>query len=221
VNFPTAPDRPAFSLLEVLVAMAVLSVVMLIMLQTTSASLGLWKRSENKIAAGKEGRAATLAMAQDLQNIVIPASPALWPQARPQSLAFLVARPPDYQSGATNMGDICFVEYRVVYEQQRSFIQRGEVESGATLRALTNNPPRFPTATNFQMLATNVFAIGWKLLDARGSTNRALGDPGTWLEVGFSVAPSREAYLGLWDGRMPDSLQIEKVLLRSALPPPQ
>lgn len=212
---------PAFSLLEVLVAMAVLSVVMLILLQTTAASLGLWKRSENKIAATKEGRAATLAMAQDFQNMVVPASPSLWPRARPQSLAFLVARPPDYQSGATNTGDVCFVEYRVVYEQQRSFIERGEAESGATLRALTNNPPRFPVASNFQMLATNVFAIGWKLLDASGSTNPAPGDPGRWLEVSFSVAPSREAYLAIWDGQMPDRLQIEQVLLLSPVPRPQ
>lgn len=216
-----ANGMPAFSLLEVLVAMAVLSVVMLILLQTTAASLGLWKHSENKIAATKEGRAATLAMAQDLQNMVVPASPSLWPKARPQSLAFLVARPPDYQSGASNAGDVCFVEYRVVYEQQRSFIERGEAESGATLRALTNNPPRFPVASNFQMLATNVFSIGWKLLDARGSTNLAPGDPGRWLEAAFFVAPSREAYLGIWEGQSPGRLQIEQVMLLCPVPPPQ
>jgi hypothetical protein len=75
--------------------------------------------------------------------------------------------------------------------------------------------------SNFQMLATNVFSIGWKLLDARGSTNLDPGDPGRWLEAAFSVAPSREAYLSIWEGQSPGRLQIEQVMLLCPVPPPQ
>lgn len=203
--------------------MAVLSILMMILLQATSASLNIWRRSENKITVTKEARATTLLMAQDLQNIAVPLDTNLWPKARSQSLVFLVSRPPGYQSASasTNAGDICFVEYRVTYQQDRSFIERGEVESTLTLRTLTNLPPRFPTPTTYQMLATNVFSIEMRLLNASGTTNIPAGEPPTFVEVAFSVAPSQDAYKALWAGQSSNQLQIEKVLLRSPLPKPR
>ena len=47
-----------FSLIEVLVASAVLSIVLAILLGTLSASMSLWRNTENKLGADREGRAA-------------------------------------------------------------------------------------------------------------------------------------------------------------------
>jgi type II secretory pathway pseudopilin PulG len=101
----------AFSLVELLVAAAVLSIVMVILLGVMTSSLTLWRNTESKVAADREGRAALLLLADDLAGAVLPAQPALWPRTNAGSLQFLTLKPRDYQSGASDSGDVCFVEY--------------------------------------------------------------------------------------------------------------
>jgi prepilin-type N-terminal cleavage/methylation domain-containing protein len=111
-----------FSLLEVLVASAILGVVMMVLLSTLTTSLSLWRTTESKSLADREARASQLLLAQDLANVVMPAEPNLWPRIVTNRigrdnvlyLKFLTTVPSDYQSGAADVGDVCYVEYAVL-----------------------------------------------------------------------------------------------------------
>ena len=113
---PLAPSS-GFSLLEVLVASAILGVVMMVLLSTLSTSIALWRNTENKAGADREARASELLLAQDLASVVIPSEPDLWPRVITnngvQFLQFLTAKPPGYQSSSNDSGDVCYVEYTV------------------------------------------------------------------------------------------------------------
>ena len=101
-------------------ASAVLAIVMAILLGALSTSLSLWRNTEGKLAADREGRAAELMMAQDLASAVVPADPALWPRVNNGHLQFLTAKSTDYQTtGDNNLGDVCFVEYSVTGQGRR------------------------------------------------------------------------------------------------------
>ncbi len=107
-----------FSLLEVLVASAVLAVVLTILLGTMTTTMSLWRNTESKAASDREARAAELLLDQDLANVVVPASINLWPRVVTNGnvafLQFLTKRAADYQGGVSNTGDVCYVEYAVV-----------------------------------------------------------------------------------------------------------
>jgi prepilin-type N-terminal cleavage/methylation domain-containing protein len=111
-----------FSLLEVLVASAVLGVVMLVLLNTLSTSLSLWRTTESKSLADREARASQLLLAQDLASVVMPADSGLWPRvvtnrigrANVLYLKFLTAKSSDYQLASDGAGDVCYVEYAIL-----------------------------------------------------------------------------------------------------------
>lgn len=109
--------RCGFTILEVLVASAILSILVVILLGTLSATLSVWRNTDNKVTADREGRSAQLILGQDLANIVMPTNPALWPRLVTNDggtvfLQFLTLKPQDYQ-GAGDVGDVCYVEYAV------------------------------------------------------------------------------------------------------------
>jgi len=81
------------------------------MLAALTTSLALWRGTENRLSADREARAAELLMAQDLAGVVMGTNPNLWPQLDGASLQFLTTKPIDYQPGAGDVGDVCFVEY--------------------------------------------------------------------------------------------------------------
>jgi len=155
----SASPVAAFTLLEVLVASVVLAIVMAILLSTLTTSISLWRTTEASIAAGREGRAGELLLAQDLANALVPTNPSLWPQVTSNSLGFLTLRSPDYQSGAGDLGDVCFVEYRVEDDPDNAdpnfvALTRAFVGSAETFTALSGGT--FPTPTNAQLLAANI-----------------------------------------------------------------
>jgi len=133
--------------------------VMAILLSTLTTSISLWRTTEASIAAGREGRAGELLLAQDLASALVPANPSLWPQVTSNSLGFLTLRSSDYQSGAGDVGDVCFVEYRVEDDPDNpdpNFVAltRAFVGSAETFAALSSGT--FPTPTNAQLLAANI-----------------------------------------------------------------
>jgi len=149
-----------FSLLEVLVASAVLAIVMSILLGAVSTTLSLWRNTEGKLAADREGRAVELMMARDLASAIVPADPNLWPRVNNGRLQFLTAKSLDYQSGgngSVDVGDVCFVEY--LLSQDGSALLRNFLGSAETFeRILSPATPGFPDlpASGAQLLATNL-----------------------------------------------------------------
>ncbi|MBE2180360.1 MAG: prepilin-type N-terminal cleavage/methylation domain-containing protein [Chthoniobacterales bacterium] len=151
----------AFTLIEVLVSCAVIGIVMFILLTTLSSSLTLWRTAEGNIAADREGRSANFLLAQDLANAVVLSNSSFWPQATSNSLRFLTLRPADYQSDSNAVGDLCFVEYRVVQDTNTSntnflALTRNFVSSGETYEALKGGSFPSVPAANAQILAANI-----------------------------------------------------------------
>jgi prepilin-type N-terminal cleavage/methylation domain-containing protein len=169
-----------FSLLEVLVASAVLGVVMLVLLNTLSTSMSIWRNTEGRAVADREARASGMLLAQDLGSIYIPANTNLWPTVLNirganreivTYLKFLTTKPSEYQAGSGNDGDVCYVEYAIVpstnapgNELRRLFWSSKQTYD--TILSKTNAP--FPSSdarsTNFQtlglsLLPTNNMAV--------------------------------------------------------------
>lgn len=108
-----------FTLLELLVSMAVMSIVLAVMFVALSTSMSLWRNTDSKIASDREARAVEFLLARDLANIVIPAQTNFWPRVSVAGnstyLRFLALVPGTAQStSAADMGDVCYVEYAVV-----------------------------------------------------------------------------------------------------------
>ncbi len=152
----------AFTLIEVLVSSAVLSIVMFILLSTLGTSLSLWRTTESNISADREGRSANMLLAQDLANAVVPANSALWPQVTSNSLGFLTLRPTGYQTGSGDVGDLCFVEYKVERDTNSTgstnfmALTRNFVGSAETYAAVKGGSLPAPVVGNAQVLAANV-----------------------------------------------------------------
>jgi prepilin-type N-terminal cleavage/methylation domain-containing protein len=160
--------RAGFTVLEVLVASAILGLVMMVLLSTLTTSLALWRNTESKSLADREARASQLLLAQDLANVVMPANPDLWPRIVTNRsgrdnvlyLKFLTTVPSDYQSNAGDVGDVCYVEYAVLpstnaagSELRRLFWASSKTFSDVISRG------QFPAAqpqTEFQSLGLNL-----------------------------------------------------------------
>lgn len=146
----------AFTLLELLVASAVLSIVLVILLGTMSASLGLWRNTDSAISADREGRAANVLLHADLRSAYVPLSkPQLWPTIRSNGtyLGFLTRKPSEYQDMSSgDVGELCFVEYLV----EDNALKRRFIGSKDTYQALLAGS--FPSGGSalFQVLATNI-----------------------------------------------------------------
>jgi prepilin-type N-terminal cleavage/methylation domain-containing protein len=144
-----------FTLLEVLVSSAVLSILLLILLGAVTTSLSIWRVTEDRMGADREARSAFQMIADDLANAVVPTNPALWPTNASNGtvLRFLTSKPADYQ-GAADVGDVCFVEYAVI--ASNNVLLRRFVGSKGTYDALVNSS--FPTNSNepYELLATNI-----------------------------------------------------------------
>ena len=208
----------AFTLIELLVAMAVMTILLVIMLQVTTSSLNLWRASEGKMAAGREGQGALQLIRQDLQSILMPTNTNLWPQVvGTNGIRFLALKPSDFQATGGGNGDICFIEYRF----QNNAIERGSVDSEETFMALTNNPvPAFPVASNFQMVATNVVNANWSALLSNGGLVPS-GQPPQILQLSFLAAPSASALQNYLDGINQKNQQIGNFFMQVAVPEPR
>jgi prepilin-type N-terminal cleavage/methylation domain-containing protein len=177
---PTVSEaRSAFSLLEVLVASAILGVVMMVLLSTLSTSLSLWRNTESKAIADREARAAELLIAQDLANVVMATNPSLWPRVVGSgpgaALQFLTLKPREYQE-AGDSGDVCFVEYRVSLETaslQRSFLGSAATYSNILKKGQFPQPggSAAPQLLAGNLLANNRDAVRGLAIQSEAATN--------------------------------------------------
>jgi prepilin-type N-terminal cleavage/methylation domain-containing protein len=158
-----------FTLLELMVSSALIGIMMMVLLSATSAGLGLWRGSEQRIAVGREGRNALFLMADDLDNILVLPAPAPQPRFGHWEdyvfMEFPVLRPRDYQDPAqANSGDVCYVRYRYNYDEKR--LSRSHVDSLDTLAALRDGTTPPPGA--FEVLADHVTDLTVNTYDQDG-----------------------------------------------------
>jgi prepilin-type N-terminal cleavage/methylation domain-containing protein len=206
-----------FTLVELLVAMSITTILLLTMLQVTAWSLNLWRSSEGKNAAGREGQGALQLIRQDLQTMIVPTNTNFWPQVvGSNGVRFLALKPKDFQANDGGDGDVCFVEYRYTTHA----IERGSVDSAKTFEALINaSSPSLPIATNFQMVATNVVNVTWAALQANGTAVPS-GQAPQILQLNFQAAPNSDAISNYAAGINVENQQISAFFLQVAVPEP-
>lgn len=61
-------SRQAFTMIELLVAMAVLAVLLVLMMNMVDSGTKLWRQTESRVDAYREARAALMVMTRDFQN---------------------------------------------------------------------------------------------------------------------------------------------------------
>ena len=187
-----SPRSAAFTLLEVLVSSAVLAIVLAIMFSALSTSMSLWRNTDNKIVADREGRAVGMMLSRDLANIVVPADTNLRPRVTNvvtrgagrvnvtnSFLKFLATVPSEGQSPTgAEPGDVCYVEYAILS------LPSGGREVRRLLRSSTNtfstviqagafpSSPTTPDLSEYQ-------SLGLYLLPTNSMAARGLGTLGT------------------------------------------
>jgi len=166
--FEAAPahTRSGFTLVELMVSTAIIGIIMMVLLATTTASLGMWRGAEGRIAVEREGRNAVALMTDDLRSMIkVSDPPPVFPvgtgdfgSSIPDDgsvfMEFFTLRPNDFQArnfeSSGDVGDICYVQYRF----RDNKIERAFAGSKATFDALRQKSR--PTTGNFEVLADNI-----------------------------------------------------------------
>ena len=140
----------AFSLLEILVAISVLSILLVVLLNIVQGATSLWRGSENKVEAYREARAALQVMSSDLKNILPTTNTDFFRTnlTNTPNIGFLAALPISSQDTTSSKSDICAVGYFVAYDnkspiagangRQSYNFYRYFVESNETFEKLTD-----------------------------------------------------------------------------------
>ena len=112
----------AFSLLELLVAIAVLCILLVILLDIVQGATNLWRTSENKVEAYREGRAALQVISSDLRHALASTNTNFFRRdisSYPNStnVAFLATLPLSSQE-TNSLSDVCTVGYFLAYDNK-------------------------------------------------------------------------------------------------------
>jgi prepilin-type N-terminal cleavage/methylation domain-containing protein len=127
-------QRQAFTLLELLVSMTILSLLLVLLLSMVNGATKLWKTNENRVDAYREARAAVNVIARDLSSLQPSTNLTFFNTQEDKSpvtpvsikgmdgrLIFLTALPlvsqGDDKSGAANKSDLCTVGYFLAFDK--------------------------------------------------------------------------------------------------------
>lgn len=174
-----------FTLLELMVSTAVIGIMMMVLLSATSAGLGIWRTSEQRISVDREGRNAIALMSEDMDNMLVLPAPAPQPRFNHWDnnvfMEFPVLRPRDYQDPVqANNGDVCYVRYRYSYDDKQ--LSRSHVDSLDTFAALSAG--NAPSPTDYEVLADYVTGVTVNTYDANGSRT---AEPSSVRTVSLSI----------------------------------
>ncbi|MEM6885618.1 MAG: type II secretion system protein [Verrucomicrobiota bacterium] len=127
------PDKQrAFSLIEILVSVAILTALMTMLFTIFNQGTNAWQSTERKMSAFREARAAFYYLKRDLSNMVVSSSvkwsfhedtstlfsePDLPPQAHGDAIVFLTSTPLAGQNEDESKSDLCLVGYYLAYRQ--------------------------------------------------------------------------------------------------------
>lgn len=104
----------SFTLVEMLVALAIFSVLVLLIFQIMSDATTIWRTQTAKEQNFEEARSALNTIARDVNSAVISTN-AAWFYSAPNQVAFLTTLPADAQNTNIDGGDICAVGYSLEY----------------------------------------------------------------------------------------------------------
>ncbi len=109
----------SFTLVEMLVGIAVFSLLMLLLLTIMGSSMKLWRQQSSKEESFREARAALNVLARDMSAAVISTNAYWFYSNGTNQLAFLTTLPYTGQGSAESpnyaLGDICAVGYSLEY----------------------------------------------------------------------------------------------------------
>lgn len=185
--------RRAFTLIEIMVASVVMVVLVGLVLQITGEVLKVWNKSSGKLTANAEARIALELLTQDLETAVFRNNGLRWVEAETKTLSTIAGyqpqtvelilfspaldRPQVDNSGAAIPGDICAVQYELVYQNS---------VDGTTAVA-----------------EDNMFALHRRLIDPMTTFDSLLGtgnqeDFSSWSDA--QVTPSSNVDLDTYEG---------------------
>ena len=176
--------HPGFSLIELLCAMAVGSIILLAAASLLDSAGENYRRASAGIAAQRETRSALDRLTADLANArfhqdeVFDRPPARWSADR---IGFLCLMPADAQSADKRIGDLCAVHWHVADQQiggkSVRCLMRGVRESAETFTALGEEKPA--TLFTARPSTDEAVAFGVVSFQARPVT---LGATGQWID---------------------------------------
>ncbi len=195
--------KPAFTLLELLVAMAVLSLLVVVLMGMVDSATKLWRANENRVESYREARAALNLIAGDLKVALSSKNTNYFStniasefgaSTTDGAIFFLAALPQSSQDQGSSLGDVCQVGYYLKYgksglgsAQQNTYgLYRFFRESNATFTNLLNNSGLFlNSTTNVELLARNIpsFTLNYFSVDTNGIIT-------PWLQTTNSPVPS-------------------------------
>lgn len=142
----TLGSAQGFSLIELMVAMAIGSIILLLIGGLMASSGDSYERIGGSIHAEREARAAFTQITADLASAkfhpdsIIENSTAAWPKDR---LGILSLQAPDAQTKTDRIGDLCAIHYYVkdltIAGNTIRCLMRGFRDSTPTFEALRNN----------------------------------------------------------------------------------
>ncbi|MGB0184975.1 MAG: PulJ/GspJ family protein, partial [Opitutales bacterium] len=161
LNRSRKPRRSAFTLIEIMVATAVMVILIGLVIQITNEVLKVWNRSSGKLSANSEARLAMELLTQDLETAVFRDNGMQWLRVEgpvdagdayaDQTVALklfapALDRPKKDAAGNAIPGDICGIAYRLAFKE-----------------AYTNGP--------------KIYALYRNIVDPRTTFNDLMGDP--------------------------------------------
>lgn len=207
---PRDRHRGGFTLLELLVTMAIGAVILLIAATMLGRAGDSYSQGSGSVAAEREARAVLTQMGEDFakavwhKDSIFEAGGEGWKRAR---TGFLSLQPEDAQSDDGRSGDLCAVHYYVkdieVGESTVRCLMRGFRESGEVFPAIKAGSltPMFAEEDTDEPVAFGVLAFEATPLNLEEGTGSLIN----WTQTGDLVSES------------PDYLRIRLVVARREL----
>ena len=180
-----------FTLLELMVSMAVGSIILLVAALVLGGSGDAFRRVDDGVAAEREARAAIAQLGSELsaavfhEGGVFERPGAAWPADR---IGFLSMQPAEAQSASGRIGDLCAVTYYLgdlsIGGKTVRCLMRGFRESAGTFEALGNGDvtPLFAPRANLD----EPIAFGVVSFEARPKSRNASGHYVDWSSGGHA-----------------------------------
>lgn len=143
------PRPRGFTLLEMLVAMAILALLVVVLLGIVDGATKLWRTSENRIDSFREARAALNVIHSELKGLFVTTNTAYFRQqaATNGSEIFFVTALPVTAQNSDSRSTLCTVGYYLAYErptlnaeQPTLNLYRFFRDSNATFARISNAP---------------------------------------------------------------------------------